>query len=97
MGILLEAPLLGLSHIFVPPKILQGHQINLPIPLVVILVLSVALLLRQSKTRQRIVPGIPIVGGNDKAAVLRNRKRFIHDGKSMLLEGYQKVETFDLY
>ncbi|KAJ5674732.1 cytochrome P450 [Penicillium maclennaniae] len=40
--------------------------------------------------RQRIVPGIPIVGGEDRSSVKKNRIRFIHDGKNMLAEGYKK-------
>lgn len=41
--------------------------------------------------RQRLVPGIPIVGGEDRSSVKENRIRFIHDGKNMLTEGYKKV------
>lgn len=41
--------------------------------------------------RQRLVPGIPIVGGSDKAAIKKSRTRFIHDGMAMLAEGYQQV------
>lgn len=40
---------------------------------------------------QRLVPSIPIVGGSDKESIKKNRLRFIHDGKSMLEEGYKKV------
>ncbi|KAI1356558.1 putative cytochrome P450 [Xylaria sp. FL0043] len=40
--------------------------------------------------RQRLVPEIPIVGGSDQASIKNNRKRFIHDGMAMLLEGYQE-------
>ncbi|KAH6674969.1 putative cytochrome P450 [Halenospora varia] len=39
---------------------------------------------------QRLVPSIPIVGGSDKESIKKNRLRFIHDGKSMLEEGYKK-------
>jgi hypothetical protein len=42
--------------------------------------------------RQRLVPGVPIVGGDDRQSIQKNRIRFIHDGKSMLEEGYKKVQ-----
>lgn len=42
--------------------------------------------------RQRLVPGIPIVGGDDRQSIQKSRIRFIHDGKSMLEEGYEKVQ-----
>jgi len=41
--------------------------------------------------KQRLVPGIPIVGGSGIDNIKKNRKRFIHDGKSMLDEGYREV------
>jgi hypothetical protein len=64
-----------------------------PLFVVLISVLFLIILKRSlgPSKRQRLVPGIPIVGGSDKKAILKNRKRFIHDGKDMLLEGYEKV------
>ena len=53
--------------------------------------LVLAVLLGTPKKKQRLVPGIPVVGGDDRASILMNRKRFIHDGKNMLLDGYQKA------
>ncbi|OAQ58685.1 cytochrome P450 [Pochonia chlamydosporia 170] len=39
--------------------------------------------------KQRLVPGIPIIGGEDEASIRKSRIRFLHDGMQMLLEGYQ--------
>ena len=62
-------------------------------------VLILFVLFGTPKKRQRLVPGIPVVGGDYEANVLKNRKRFVHDGKDMLLEGYQKamIQFFDLH
>ena len=46
------------------------------------------------KKQQKLVPGIPVVGGNDRASIMKNRQRFVHDSKAMLEEGYQKVKLF---
>ena len=59
--------------------------------LTVILVGLLFLTVSQRPKRQKLAPGIPIVGGSDIQHVKQNRKRFIHDGKSMLAEGYRKV------
>ena len=40
---------------------------------------------------QRLIPGIPIVGGDSQQDIKNSRIRFIHDGKAMLEEGYKKV------
>ena len=57
----------------------------------VILVGLLFVTVSQRPKKQKLVPGIPIVGGSDVQDVKQNRKRFIHDGKSMLAEGYRKV------
>ena len=41
--------------------------------------------------KQRLVPGILIVGGSSKDEVRASRSRFVHDSRSMVLEGYEKV------
>ena len=41
--------------------------------------------------KQRLVPGILIVGGSSKDEVRASRSRFVHDARSMVLEGYEKV------
>lgn len=41
--------------------------------------------------KQKLVPGVPIVGGNSKKEILASRKRFIHESKDMLVEGYEQV------
>ncbi|KAH7028636.1 putative cytochrome P450 [Macrophomina phaseolina] len=43
-----------------------------------------------ARRRQRLVPGVPIVGGNSAKALAESRKRFYHDSKAMLLEGYKQ-------
>lgn len=44
--------------------------------------------------KQVLVSGIPIVGGSDSQHVKENRRRFIHDGKSMIEDGYQQVGRY---
>lgn len=41
-----------------------------------------------SGPKQRLVPGIPVIGGKHEKDRIRNRERFRHDSKSMLTEGY---------
>lgn len=41
--------------------------------------------------KQIYAPGVPIYGGSDDASLKKNRMRFVHDSKSMLLEGYWQV------
>lgn len=41
--------------------------------------------------KQKLAPGIPVVGGSGLQQVKESRKRFIHDGKSMIEEGYRQV------
>ena len=44
--------------------------------------------------KQKLVSGIPIVGGGDSQQVKKNRRRFIHDGRSMIEDGYQQVGPY---
>lgn len=47
--------------------------------------------------KQIYAPGVPIYGGSDDVSLKKNRMRFVHDSKSMLLEGYWQVsKTFSL-
>lgn len=47
--------------------------------------------------KQVYAPGVPIYGGSDDVSLKKNRMRFVHDSKSMLLEGYWQVsKTFSL-
>lgn len=41
--------------------------------------------------KQIYAPGVPIYGGSDDVSLKKNRMRFVHDSKSMLLEGYWQV------
>jgi hypothetical protein len=41
--------------------------------------------------KQRLVPGILIVGGSSKDEVRASRSRFVQDSRSMVLEGCEKV------
>lgn len=43
--------------------------------------------------RQRLAPGIPIVGVDEKGSVKAARKRFLSDARGLLREGYEKVGT----
>ena len=92
MGILSELPFQSSLDVIFPPDLLEPYsKINPYVALITVLGLILIIIYGQSKKHQKLVPGIPIVGGSDKESVLRNRKRFVHDGKSMLLEGYGKV------
>lgn len=41
--------------------------------------------------KQVYAPGVPIYGGSDNVSLKKNRMRFVHDSKRMLLEGYWQV------
>lgn len=47
-----------------------------------------AIWLSFASPRQRLAPGIPVIGGASKKDRIRNRERFRHESKSMLAEGY---------
>lgn len=95
MGFLSELPLPASMDPVLPPAILKALAVANPyIILIGLLVLTLITVSSHFKKRQILVPDIPIVGGSDKESVLRNRNRFIHDGKAMLLEGYRKVSTY---
>lgn len=49
-----------------------------------------------SSAKQRYVPGVPIVGGADKASIKQNRLRFVGDSMSMLKQGYQDVSIINV-
>jgi hypothetical protein len=96
MGFLAKATVYELDRIILPP--LLPRLRNLPsahiaaIVGLVTIVVSILFIAPFGK-RQRLAPGIPIVGGSDKASIKKNRTRFIHDGMAMLAEGYQKVRN----
>jgi len=73
---------------------LTGRESNNNLVFIVLafatLTLGYSLATGKSK-KQRLVPGVPIVGGTDKESILQSRIRFIHDGKNMLQEGYSQV------
>ena len=92
MGIVSELTRPTSMDLVVPPAIYRVlADINPYTILVAVLTLTLITFFGRFKKRQKIVPRIPIVGGSDKKSIQQNRKRFIHDGKAMLLEGYQKV------
>ena len=92
MGILSELPLPTSVDLVLPPAMLKALTVvNQNLILIGLLTLTLITVFGHFGKRQKIVPGIPIVGGKDKESVLKSRKRFVHDGKAMLLEGYQKV------
>lgn len=43
--------------------------------------------------RQKLIAGIPVVGGNDVKSIKLNRERFRTQAKEMLLEGYKEVQV----
>lgn len=47
--------------------------------------------------KQVYAPGVPIYGGADDASLKKNRVRFVHDSKTMLLEGYQQNDRGPFY
>ena len=92
MGILSEITRPTSIDLVIPPAVYKALTATNPyLVLTAILALTLVTVFSQFKKRQKIVPGIPIIGGSDKESIQRNRKRFIHDGKAMLLEGYEKV------
>ena len=52
------------------------------------------LVLASHHEKQVLVSGVPIVGGGESQHVKKNRRRFIHDGKSMIEDGYQQVGRY---
>lgn len=78
-------------------KIAKSHfpaAENVPTSILILITTTLFILIvafRSVKPRQRILRGIPIVGGDDAASVKESRIRFVHDGMNMLLEGYKKV------
>lgn len=64
-----------------------------PRPAIILFVVFVAttiIYLLSAQKRQRLVPGVRIVGGGSAKALVESRKRFYHDSKAMLLEGYRQ-------
>lgn len=47
--------------------------------------------------KQVYAPGVPIYGGSDDVSLKKNRMRFVHDSKSMLLEGYWQVSKKNVF
>lgn len=57
---------------------------------VVFLLVSTSAFQSYSK-RQRLAPGIPIIGVDKNGSVKEARKRFISDARGLLREGYEMV------
>jgi len=73
---------------------LTGRESNNNLVFIVLAFTTLALgysLATGKSKKQRLVQGVPIVGGTDKESILQSRIRFIHDGKNMLQEGYSQV------
>ncbi|KAF2764143.1 putative cytochrome P450 [Teratosphaeria nubilosa] len=47
--------------------------------------------------RQRLVPGVRIVGGSSKEEIRQNRTRFASQGKDMILKGYEETDRGMFY
>lgn len=72
------------------------RALNQPISLTSALIAVIFFLVSSSaiKTynkRQRLIPGVPIVGIDERGSVKAARKRFVHDAKGLLQEGYEMV------
>lgn len=66
-------------------KSLDTHRIS---TLVLLASIVLAIWLYSSSPKQRLVPGIPVIGGSSKNDRVRSRERFRHESKAMLTEGY---------
>lgn len=44
-------------------------------------------------SHQKLAPGVTVVGGDDKQAILASRERFRQGAKEMLVEGYKKARS----
>ncbi|KAG8628254.1 hypothetical protein KVT40_004127 [Elsinoe batatas] len=47
--------------------------------------------------KQRLAPGILVIGGHDRQSILKSRDRFVHDARSMVVEGYRKTNKGMFY
>lgn len=56
--------------------------------LFIFIIFTVIILNYFSAPKQRLVHGIPVIGGASKKDRIRSRERFRHDSKAMLTEGY---------
>ena len=64
-----------------------------PASLTVLFVVFAVQLFALWSPKQRLVPGIFVVGGFSKDHIKESRSRFVHDSRSMVLEGYQQVSS----
>lgn len=83
--------LLVASHL---GQFVMQHQASSQKYVFVIWTLLIALgfsLWGKRRTTQRLVPGIPVVGGSGKHERVKNRKAFIHGSRDMLIEGYRQT------
>ena len=69
----------------------SGFQNKVPGYMFIVLTGLLLVTVSSRPKKQILVSGIPVVGGSDSQHVMENRRRFIHDGKSMIEEGYQQV------
>jgi hypothetical protein len=91
MGIILDfipAPLIRLRHTY--------RQIGSSTPTAYLFIACSLILISYtylSRKKQRLVPGILVVGGDDKPSIRKNREKFRQSAKDMLEEGYHKVSN----
>lgn len=90
-GILLQA-IMSLYHKY-QPFVLDVRNLW---AYLMFLVITLGFFLQNGGRKQRLVPGIPVVGGSDRESIKKQRKRFIHDSKAMITEGYKKVNLLDM-
>ncbi|OTB02485.1 hypothetical protein M426DRAFT_195432 [Hypoxylon sp. CI-4A] len=78
---------------FLPKGFMEENPITLKHLFVVILAVLLGLISRYSwshTSRQRLIPTIPVIGGNSKESIRTNRAKFLHNSKQILLDGYRE-------
>ena len=73
------------------PLHLMKQPVSLDRGLILLLLRAFLSIIIPYRNQQRILPGIPILEVDGKTNIAPAQKRFFHDSKSMLLQGYQKV------
>lgn len=77
----------------IDPRVL-GHDFSHVFTCCCSLIIFLYVLRELSKgQRQKLIAGIPIVGGNDAKSIKLNREKFRTQAKEMLLEGYEQVRV----
>ncbi|KAI9739473.1 MAG: hypothetical protein M1818_005161 [Claussenomyces sp. TS43310] len=62
-----------------------------------LLIIVLAICIQPVSKKQKLVSGMPVVGGSDHASIKKQRGRFVYDSKAMLAEGYAKHKGNSFY